>query len=196
MTTSETKPRSTLAALREQVPERALTTAEARQVLERQATRLLKLTEIFGPPVPVEAIAAALPRLIVKRVADLPSSGRAQWNGAAWVLLVDSTEPKVRQRYSLAHELAHVIWHPMAGSVLPDTKKTPADDRIEYACEYFAACLLMPRVWMKRAYFDRGIQDVPSLSRLFGVSWVAMRVRLEQLGFVESPRADTSKEAA
>jgi hypothetical protein len=43
----------------------------------------------------------------------------------------------------------------------------------------------MPRMWMKRAYFDEGIQDVPSLARLFGVSWLAMQVRLEQLGFVE-----------
>jgi hypothetical protein len=107
MTIEETKPRSTLATLRDQVPPRALTPSEARQVLERQATRLLKLTETMGPPVPVEAIAAALPRILVKRVPDLPSSGRAQWNGAAWVLLVDATEAKVRQRYSLAHELGH-----------------------------------------------------------------------------------------
>jgi Zn-dependent peptidase ImmA (M78 family) len=79
---------------------------------------------------------------------------------------------------------------------LPDTAKQPADERIEQACEYFAACLLMPRLWMKRAYFDNGIQDVPSLSRLFGVSWVAMRVRLEQLGFVSAPVHEATKEAA
>ena len=196
MTTQETKPRSTLGALRDQVPERAITTWEARQVLERQATRLLKLTETLGPPVPVEAIVASQPRIIVKRVADLPSSGRAQWNGYAWVILVDSSEPKVRQRYSLAHELAHVVWHPLSHAVLPTTEKLLAEDRIEYACEYFAACLLMPRVWMKRAYFDNGIQDVPTLARLFGVSWVAMRVRLEQLGFVAQAQAEAPKEAA
>ena len=73
------------------------------------------------------------------------------------------------------------------------TKRSQASDRLESACEYFAACLLMPRVWMKRAYFDDGIQDVPSLARLFGVSWLAMRVRLEQLGFVER---EGTKEAA
>jgi hypothetical protein len=43
----------------------------------------------------------------------------------------------------------------------------------------------MPRTWLKRAYYE-GIQDVPSLARLFGVSWVALRVRLEQLG-LEAP---------
>jgi Zn-dependent peptidase ImmA (M78 family) len=192
----ETKPRSTLAMLRAQVPQRPLSGYEVRQVLDRQATRLLKLSETFGPPVPVEAIATSLPRVVVKRVEGLPSSGRAQWNGSEWVLLLDSREAKVRQRYSLAHELAHVIWHPLAAVCLPDTKRSRESDRLEGACEYFAACLLMPRIWMKRAFFDEGIQDVPSLSRLFGVSWLAMRVRLEQLGFVEAPEVEDRKEAA
>ena len=196
MTAQEIKPSSTLAALRDQVPKRPLTPAEIRQVLDRQTTRLLKLSQIYGPPVPVEAIIALLPRLIVRHAPDLPSSGRTQWNGAAWVLLIDSSEPKVRQRFSLSHELAHVVWHPLTDATLQDTKTTAADARIEQACEYFAACLLMPRIWMKRAYFDDGIQDVPSLSRLFGVSWVAMRYRLEQLGFVSAAVAANTKEAA
>jgi Zn-dependent peptidase ImmA (M78 family) len=188
----ETKTRSKLSELRAMVPERALTPSEVRQVLERQATRLLKLADVHGPGVPIDDVATSLPRVIVKRVPDLPSSGRAQWNGQAWVLLVDSTEAKVRQRYSLAHELAHVIWHPLAATVLPDTPKQLAEDRLELACEYFAACLLMPRMWMKRAYFEEGIQDVPSISRLFNVSWVAMRVRLEQLGFVPAAERESA----
>jgi predicted transcriptional regulator len=193
--TDETKPRGILAMLRELVPLRPLTWSEVRQVLDRQATRLLKLTETFGPPVPVKAIATALPRVCVKLVESLPSSGRAQWNGAAWVLSVNSKEPKVRQRYSLAHELAHVIWHPLSALVLPDTMRRQASERIEAACEYFAACLLMPRTWMKRAYFEDGIQDVPSLARLFCVSWSAMSVRLEQLGFVPAADAEAGREA-
>jgi Zn-dependent peptidase ImmA (M78 family) len=182
--------------LRDQAPQRPLSGYEVRHVLDRQATRLLKLSETFGPPVPLEAIATSLPRVTVKRMEGLPSSGRAQWNGAAWILLLDSREAKVRQRYSLAHELAHVIWHPLAAQCLPDTKRSRASDRLELACEYFAACLLMPRTWMKKAYFDERIQDLPSLARLFGVSWLAMRVRLEQLGFVEAPEVEDRKEAA
>lgn len=196
MNSQETTPRSTLAALRDQVPQRPLTPSEVRHVLERQATRLLRLSDTPGPPVPVEAIASAIPRVTVKRVPNLPSSGRAQWNGHIWVLLVDSTEAKVRQRYSVGHELAHVIWHPAAARALPATRTASAEQRTEQACELFAACLLMPRVWMKRAYFDEGIQDVPALARLFGVSWVAMRIRLEQLGFVASPLPEAAQEAA
>jgi predicted transcriptional regulator len=182
--TEKIKTRSVLAQVRDLVPPRPLTPSESRQVLERQATRLLKLVGVEGPPVPVAQVIGDLPRLEIKRFADLPTSGRTQWAGNRWVILVAEDEAKVRQRYSMAHELAHVVYHPLAGLALPATDTVDAATRLEQSCEYFAACLLMPRLWMKRAYFDERIQDVPSLARLFGASWLAIRVRLEQLGFV------------
>lgn len=194
--TEEIKPRSTLAQVRDLMPQRALTPGEARQVLERQATRLLKLAGIAGPPVPIEELVASLPRVEVRRHPSLPSSGRAQWTGTRWVILVDSSEAKVRQRYSIGHELGHVILHPLAATVLPDTAKQTAEARLEQACEYFAACLLMPRLWTKRAYYDESIQDVPALSRLFNVSWVAMGVRQEQLGLIPRPVREHRRSAA
>ncbi len=48
-------------------------------------------------------------------------------------------------------------------------------------CDYFAACLLMPRIWVKRAWGD-GINDQRALAALFDVSTTAMGIRLEQLG--------------
>lgn len=193
--TEEIKPRSTLAQVRDLMPHRALTPSESRQVLERQATRLLKLAGIAGPPVPVEELVASLPRVEVRRHPSLPSSGRAQWTGTRWVILVDSNEARVRQRYSIGHELGHVIMHPFATSVLPETDKHSTEARLEQACEYFAACLLMPRLWIKRAYYDAGIQDVPALARLFNVSWVAMRLRQEQLGLVPRPVTEHRRSA-
>lgn len=192
--TEEIKTRSVLGQVRDLAPHRALTPGESRHVIERQATRLLKLAGIAGPPVPIEELLSGLPRLEIKRYPGLPSSGRAQWSTGRWVLLVDADEPKVRQRFSLCHELGHVIYHPMAATVLTELPKATADERLEQSCEYFAACLLMPRLWIKRAYYDDGIQDVPSLARLFNVSWVAMRVRLEQLGLV--PRLPSEPRSA
>jgi predicted transcriptional regulator len=185
---------SVLSQVRGLAPSRALTPAESRQVIERQATRLLKLAGIAGPPVPIEEILATFPRIEVRRFGDLPSSGRTQWNGHRWILLVAADEAKVRQRYSLSHELCHVIYHPLAGTVLPATTKQTAEVRLEQTCEYFAACLLMPRIWIKRAYYDGSLREVPALARLFNVSWVAMRVRLEQLGL--EPRLSHQRRSA
>jgi predicted transcriptional regulator len=180
----EIKPRSVLAQIRQLVPHRPLTPGESRQIIERQATRLLKLAGIEGPPVPIRTVAKVFPRVRVSTYPGLPTSGRTQWAGSGWAILIDPSEPAVRQRFSLGHELAHVIYHPLATISLPPLDSgLSAEDRLEQACEYFAACLLLPRVWVKRAYFE-GIQDVPSLARLFNVSWVALRIRLEQLGLV------------
>ena len=72
-----------------------------------------------GPPVPVEVIATSLPRVVVK--GWKACRRRAAHSGMVrlWVLLVDAKEAKVRQRHSLAHELAHVIWHPLSAQALP-----------------------------------------------------------------------------
>lgn len=178
------------------MPERPLTPSEARHVIERQTTRLLKLADVLGPPVPVEEIIEHLPRIQLKRSPGLPTSGRTQWSGSHWVILVASDEAKVRQRFSMGHELAHVVFHPTYAVAMPGYGEVSADERVETACEYFAACLLMPRLWMKRAYYDHGIQDVASLARLFNVSWVAMQVRMEQLGFVASTQSATKARGA
>ncbi len=193
--TKETQTRSVLAQVRELVPLRALTPSESRQIIERQATRLLRLADVAGPPVPVEQLAQLLPRVQVVYFSGLPSSGRTQWTGSRWTIVVDSGEAPVRQRFSLGHELAHVIYHPIADTVLPDTARTSAHDRLEQSCEYFSACLLMPRVWVKRAYYE-GMHDVPSLARLFDVSWVATQVRLEQLGLTPRTQQQSTRSAA
>jgi Zn-dependent peptidase ImmA (M78 family) len=183
------RPSNPLAPVRALMPPRSLTPSEARHVIERQTTRLLKLCDIAGPPVPVEEITRQLPRIEVRRFAELPTSGRTQWNGSRWVILVALNEATVRQRFSVAHELAHIVFHPLSDIAMPAYGEVTAEERLETACEYFAACLLMPRLWMKRAYYDHAMQDVASLARLFNVSQVAMRVRMEQLAFVPSTQS-------
>jgi predicted transcriptional regulator len=182
--TTETTHRSALTELRQEVPLRALSDSETYRVLERQAAHLLRLSEIAGPPVPIEAIATSIPWIEVNRVPRLRTSGRAQWDGTTWVIFVNASESTVVQRYTLAHELAHIVWHPLSALTLPSTAASAANQRIERACEYFADCLLMPRKWMGWAYGCEGIRDIPSLSRLFRVPRSAMRMRARQLGFI------------
>jgi Zn-dependent peptidase ImmA (M78 family) len=67
------------------------------------------------------------------------------------------------------------------------------EQRAESICDYFAACVLMPRVWIKRD-FGQGIQTIDALARRYQVSTVAMRYRLEQLGlYMPAPRCAGTK---
>ena len=51
-----------------------------------------------------------------------------------------------------------------------------------------AACLLMPKAWVRRLYFDHGLTDLRRLAHRFDVSQTAMRVRLESLGMIRQIR--------
>jgi Zn-dependent peptidase ImmA (M78 family) len=96
----------------------------------------------------------------------------------------------------LLHEYKHIIDHPTRHLIMGD-KQLSADDMAEKVADYFAACVLMPKAWIKAAYFG-GIQSVPTLARQFHVSSRAMSVRLQQIGLVEpvSRRAPANFSAA
>lgn len=168
--------------LRSLCPDRPLDDLEARSVAERQALRLLRLTDTHEPQVPSEII-TELPRLYVQRTHGLPSSGATMWSRGRWVIQLKAEDHPLRRRFSLAHELKHIIDHPFIDKVYEPQPLFSSGERAETICDYFAACLLMPRPWIKTAW-AHGIQRPAELTRLFGVSGAAMNYRLNQLGLV------------
>lgn len=172
-----------LTDLRSLRPDRPLTMREAYGVAERQATRLLSRTNVDVGPVPAEII-SELSFVQVEARASLPASGATRWIKPRWVILLNAYEPLVRQRFSLAHEFKHLLDHPfvVGGHMATDTATARAEN--ERLCDYFAACLLMPRPWVKRAWTS-GHQDVVALADEFVVSAQAMHVRLTQVGLID-----------
>jgi Zn-dependent peptidase ImmA (M78 family) len=177
---------NTIRQLRDLVPLRPMSMAEAMRIADLQASRLLSLLGIEVAPVPETAI-SDLPRVHVERMTPAPVSGAAQWSKGRWLIIVNGAEPWGRQRFSMAHEFKHVLDSPFIGYLYPTVKGQNAHDRAEQICDYFAACLLMPRAWVKHLYCNDGIQDLRRLARRFEVSAMAMQVRLLQLGLVEPP---------
>lgn len=178
--------RSVLTQLRDLVPLRPLTQGEAMRVAELQANRLLELMNIGEGPTP-EGVISGQPHVRVERMAPIPVSGSAHWVRPHWIIVVNGAEPPVRQRFSLAHEYKHILDHGRSEYLYPRTSLRSHEERVETACDYFAGCLLMPRQWLKRDW-GNGIQDLRTLSRRYGVSQMAMRVRLLQIGLVEPAR--------
>lgn len=179
----------TLSTLRDLLPLRPLAQAEALLLAELQATRLLVLTDTTAGPVPSEVI-SELPDIEVRysRSGDAPASGLFKWHRGRSLIVVDGTErPAGRVRFSLAHEFKHALDHPFASTLYPALPGMTSRERQEQICDHFAACLLMPRSWVKRSW-GQGVQEVTRLSRRFGVSPAAMRVRLNVLGLIERNR--------
>jgi len=155
------------------------------RVAELQANMLLELAGLTVPPVP-EVVISAVPRVEIKRLASIPVSGSAHWAKGHWVVAVNKAESRVRQRFSLAHEFKHVLDSPFSTFLYLDHQGVTSSERGEQVADYFAGCLLMPRLWVRRAWRE-GMHSIPALSRQFAVSQSAMQVRLLQIGLTAAP---------
>lgn len=171
---------SVLTKLRAQSPKRGLLVREALGIAERQATQLLALSSIESEPVPMEVL-SYLPRVQLSTEEGLPSSGASFWDGDNWQLVANAGEHTHRQRFSLAHEYKHVIDHPLRDLLYPSHAVR------EQVADHFAACLLMPRRLVTRAWCS-GEQDLDTLAELFAVSPAAMERRLLTLGHLQTRR--------
>lgn len=184
-------PRTILQKLRVLVPARPLQHHEAQGIAERQATRLLALLDQREPPIDVGLI-AELPRIEVRAVPnrDIAGlSGMSQWlkKESRWLIAVNRDDSQTRRRFTLGHEFKHILDNPYINVLYPasEDSKLSADERAERMCDYFSACLLMPRAWVKRDW-ARGVQDRDILAARFNVSPAAMDRRLQDLGLIES----------
>jgi len=171
-----------ITAARDCMPLRPLSRTESLRIAELQAQRVLDAAGVTAPSLPERAI-TEIPKLLVRRVSPFPASGATQWSAGSWMVILNGSEPLARQRFSLCHELKHIIDHRYAGLIYSRLPSQGRPASIEQICDYFAACLLMPRTWVKNAWAS-GDQDIAGLAQRFGVSAAAMKVRLQQVGLL------------
>jgi Zn-dependent peptidase ImmA (M78 family) len=110
---------------------------------------------------------------------------------ARWRIAIKAEECRQRQRFSLAHEFKHVLDSPVVGRTHAHLPTDRQKARAETLCDYFAACLLMPRPWVKHDYYG-GLQNIRALARRYYVSQEAMTTRLHELGLIATPRPPRS----
>ncbi len=179
---------SVLCTLRELVPTRSLSFEEALQRAEIQASRLLRMQGITFPAVPNEVI-TSLPKIEVQ-LTSMPVSGSAHWEDARWLIQLNELDHPTRQRFSLLHEYKHILDHPFGDYIEPKSIKGSMETHgqlAERVADHFAACVLMPKAWVKTAFCSR-TQNIAELADLFEVSPRAMNFRLSQLGLLTIDR--------
>ncbi|MEV6871482.1 ImmA/IrrE family metallo-endopeptidase [Amycolatopsis sp. NPDC051128] len=181
-------PQPIIRQLRSLMPVRPLEEHEARGVAERQATKLLELLDQHEPAVDVELV-GELPRVQVKVDSALSGTGIlgfSDWSRGRWLIVVNRDDSPTRRRFTLGHEFKHVLDHPYIKVIYSELGRTnkERDEITERICNYFAACVLMPRNWVKRAWAS-GIQGPAALAAKFKVSPEAMAIRLREIGLVD-----------
>ncbi|MEW6475262.1 MAG: XRE family transcriptional regulator [Actinomycetota bacterium] len=111
-------------------------------------------------------------------------------------LLVNLDMTPGRRRFTVAHELAHALFH----SDVPYLVSTAAKPPRERFADAFAGEFLMPTEGVRRVMEEQGFgpriedpSEVIHLQRFFGVSYVTALVRLRQAKFLTQARLDAFK---
>lgn len=174
--------------LRAMVPHRPLTYGESYTLAEQQASRALQLLGLSEPDVNLEWI-VDMPKVEVQlspRFKMDGLSGFMTFTHGRYLIMVNKNDAHPRRRFTLAHEFKHVLDYmaaPVIHRKLGYGDQAKRDKQIESICNHFAACLLMPRTWIKRIWAN-GLQDLATLALLFKVSEEAMERRLKFLGYI------------
>jgi Zn-dependent peptidase ImmA (M78 family) len=158
--------------------------------IETQAEAILRKAGIGSLPVPVEEIAAKH-QIRIRRAPHRDFSGMLIRKDGHALIGVSTSEPSVRQRFTIAHELGHFFLHTDKDAFVDyrDNMKGIVRTPREKEANMFAAALLMPRqILLKdfRAIAKDGLSDdeLSSLAKKYVVSEDAMRFRLINLNFL------------
>ena len=100
--------------------------------------------------------------------------------GGVYRIIVNANHSQHRQRFTIAHELAHFILHkPLIGDELTDDAlyRSGLSNGIEAEANAMAADILMPRAEVIRFTRDRAMTSA-AMAKKFDVSQSAMDIRL------------------
>lgn len=106
-------------------------------------------------------------------------------------ILVHAKDSKGRRNFTLAHELAHLLYSHGSSACYIPSDVSEIHGRIERKANQFAAELLLPKAGLARDFEKRNLPPKPSEEQLhqmairWGVSVQALGYRLEDLGLVD-----------
>jgi Zn-dependent peptidase ImmA (M78 family) len=178
--------------MRATVPHRPLTYGDSLQSARNQAAKLRLLVGADAPEINLLWLInqRAVPvNFVPSYVLDEQSGLTTNCITGKLEVFINDSEPRVRQRFSVLHELKHVLDWPDAELLHSKLGSGNADLQgrlIEQIANEFAAHVLMPTPLVKRIWFRT--QDIQLAASMFNVSLEAMTTRLEKLGILGEPK--------
>lgn len=139
---------------------------------------VLRQLGMLKPPIDVERIATAIGARVLRTTDPAPDwSGALDYPGGEPVIWVRHTERVVYQRFTIAHELGHLLLHPVG--MYRDISYMGS--AVERDANRFACGLLMPPPLLATL---AGGHSVGELVEVFDVTPAALKCWAGRLGYV------------
>jgi Zn-dependent peptidase ImmA (M78 family) len=149
------------------------------EFLQEYPVRLGALARRLGVPIKVASMKTGV-------------SGQISRDGNGYLIRINRNEARERQRFTIAHELAHYLLHRELIDRSPDgitdnvLYRSGAPETVEYEANRLAADLVMPMQLVQRRLdedFGGVVTDatIEGLADAFEVSKAAMEIRLSTL---------------
>ena len=145
---------------------------------------ILDKLNIVSAPIPIEKI-ANLFSLAIIYYPKFPNSvsGTIIKDDDLHAIGVNENHSKVRQRFTIAHELGHYIMGHDENTYLDDSFDKSTDKERE--ANKFAGELLMPFEILKTD-IEKNVYNIPSLAKRYEVSEQAMSIRLLETNLINN----------
>lgn len=102
------------------------------------------------------------------------------------MVFYDDTKPPSRQRFSIAHEIGHIILHNPTSATVLNREMSPNDDPLESEANIFASRLLAPLCVLHLL----NVRTPEEISELCNISLIAARIRYERLCVIRNRDRD------
>lgn len=168
-------------------------------LIKKKAGVLLESVGITSAPVPIEKLAGAVGATIRYQPLNHDASGMVQRIDEKTAIIgINSIHAEVRKRFSIAHEIGHLLLHhdenlhidENVRSVIQfrDASSSLGVDDKEIEANQFAAEILMPERMVRKDVEKLNAPNpeaiVEELAKMYQVSIQSMTIRLTRLGVI------------
>ena len=166
------------------------------KLINSKVTAILRSLSEIVLPINIEEIARLRGLEVIAYPLGEDVSGLLAIKNGKGTIGYKQDEPKVRRRFTIAHELGHYELHREKSDLFVDKQfiyrsrnstNTPVNQIMEQEANAFASAILMPtdfvRVEVSKIEIDLGSEEaMKTLAKIFEVSTTAMSLRISGLG--------------
>jgi hypothetical protein len=154
------------------------------QLVARLANKYLVDAGIDHPPIPTNLITKGYDNLPieVRQVSLKASHGCVSRLSDCWLVHLSSNDTPARQRFTLYHEVFHILAHCKATPVFHKASSGGQGSFNELLADHFAMIMLVPEKWLKERW--KKVKDVNQMAAMFDVPKIIMWAALYHMRFI------------